>query len=73
MSEEANRVIGITQEDRTLAKNFIDRAIARDTVLQAPVEEKQEEILTLKFTVKGTRTKLRELKQFLESGGYDYE
>lgn len=43
-------------------------------ILQAPkVEEKQEDILTLKFTVKGTRTKLKELKDFLENGGYDYE
>ena len=43
-------------------------------ILNSPsVEEKIEEILTLKFTVRGTRTKLRELKQFLESGGYDYE
>ncbi len=36
-----------------------------------PVEE--EEILTLRFTVKGTRTKLRALKEFLNNGGYDYE
>lgn len=41
--------------------------------LEKPREEKQEEILTLRFTVRGTRTKLRELKQFLENGGYDYE
>lgn len=41
--------------------------------LEQPKEEKQEGILTLKFTVRGTRTKLKELKQFLESGGYDYE
>lgn len=41
--------------------------------LEQPKEEKTEGILTLKFTVRGTRTKLRELKQFLESGGYDYE
>lgn len=41
--------------------------------LEQPKEEKQEEMLTLKFTVRGTRTKLKELKQFLESGGYDYE
>ncbi len=41
--------------------------------LEQPKEEKQEEILTLKFTVRETRTKLKELKQFLESGGYDYE
>lgn len=36
-----------------------------------PVE--QEPILTLKFTVRGTRTKLRELKEYLESNGFDYE
>lgn len=45
-----------------------------DSALQAPVmEEKQEEILTLKFTVRGTRNKLKALKEFLENGGYDYE
>ena len=36
-------------------------------------ENKKEEVLTLKFTVKATRTKLKELKQFLENGGYEYE
>lgn len=41
--------------------------------LEQPKKEKTEGILTLKFTVRGTRTKLRELKQFLENGGYDYE
>lgn len=41
--------------------------------LEQPKEEIQEDILTLKFTVKGTRTKLKELKEFLENGGYDYE
>lgn len=41
--------------------------------LERPEKQKQEPILTLKFTVKGTRTKLKELKKFLEDGGYDYE
>lgn len=52
-----------------------DKYAEKVEVLQSPVEElqDQEDILTLKFTVKGTRTKLRELKQFLENGGYDYE
>lgn len=47
-----------------------------ENVFNEPLEqpkEENEEILTLKFTVRGTRTKLKELKQFLESGGYDYE
>lgn len=42
-------------------------------ILQAPVEEKTEEILTLRFTVRGTKTKLKALKEFLINGGYDYE
>ena len=41
--------------------------------LERPEEQKQEPILTLKFTVRGTRAKLKELKNFLEDGGYDYE
>lgn len=41
--------------------------------LERPEEQKQEPILTLRFTVKGTKTKLRELKKFLDEGGYDYE
>lgn len=42
-------------------------------ILVAPVEEKQEEILKLNFTVRATKTKLKLLKEFLENGGYDYE
>lgn len=39
-----------------------------------PVEEQPEEKLyTLRFTVTGTKTKLRELKAFLDNGGYKYE
>ena len=61
-----------TEATRQALENFIPKT--EETILQAPViEEKKEEILTLRFTVKGTRTKLRELKQFLENGGYDYE
>lgn len=62
-----------TEATRQALENFIPKT--EETILQTPViiEEKQEEILTLRFAVRGTRTKLRELKQFLENGGYDYE
>ena len=51
-----------------------DKYVEKQEILQAPIEEKQqEEILTLRFTVKATRTKLKELKEFLTNGGYDYE
>ncbi len=36
-----------------------------------PIEE--EKILTLNFTVKGTLTQLKVLKEFLNKGGYEYE
>lgn len=67
------------EQEKELQKFVVDAAKESDKyseqiILNSPsVEEKIEEILTLKFTVRGTRTKLRELKQFLENGGYDYE
>lgn len=35
--------------------------------------ESEEQIFTLSFKVKGTKTQLRTLKEFLNNGGYDYE
>lgn len=64
---EMNGNYEITQKSYEQLENVFNKP------LEQPKEEKTGEILTLKFTVKGTRTKLRELKQFLESGGYDYE
>lgn len=64
---EMNANHEITQKSYEQLENVFNKP------LEQPKEEKQEEILTLKFTVRGTRTKLRELKQFLEGGGYDYE
>lgn len=41
--------------------------------VEAPAEVQQEEPkLTLRFTVKATKTKLRELKKFLDEGEYEY-
>ena len=64
----------INPRDEELTNDFIDRTKKRDEVLQAPkAEQTTEDILILKFTVKGTRSKLKALKEFLENGGYDYE
>lgn len=41
--------------------------------IEKPAEVKKEEIFTVKFTVKGTKLQLRELKKFLINGGYVYE
>lgn len=63
------------EEQTKTTQEALERFIPKEEKesLQAPVEEKQEEILTLRFTVRATRTKLKELKQFLENGGYKYE
>lgn len=74
--EEAQRIADENIKIQTEAtKQALDNfRVTEQEVLQAPtVEEKQEEILTLKFTVKGTRTKLKALKEFLVNGGYEYE
>lgn len=64
---EMNENHEITQKSYEQLENVFNKP------LEQPKEEKAEEILTLKFTVRGTRAKLREIKQFLENGGYDYE
>ena len=67
--EEAQRQADISIKEQEIAtKNALD-----NFSIEVPKVEEQEEMLTLKFTVKGTRTKLKELKKFLEDGGYDYE
>ena len=66
--EEAQRQADMSIKTQEVAtKNALD-----NFVIEAPKIEEQEEILTLKFKVRGT-SKLRELKRFLEDGGYDYE
>ena len=74
--EEAQRIADENIKAQTEAtKQALDNfRVTEQEVLQAPtIEEKQEEVLTLKFTVRGTRTKLRALKEFLMNGGYEYE
>jgi len=44
-----------------------------EEVIKAPKEEVKEEIFEMTFKVKATMNKLKELKSFLNEGGYDYE
>lgn len=64
---EMNENHEITKESYEQLENVFNKP------LEQPKEEKQEEILTLKFTVRATKIKLKELKEFLINGGYDYE
>ena len=64
----------LEKEKKVLQDNMRQLENKQEEVLQAPkAEQMAEDILTLKFTVKGTRAKLKALKEFLENGGYDYE
>lgn len=58
-----------TEETKQALDNF---KVKEQEILQAPTTE-EKDILTVKFTVRGTKTKLKELKEFLVNGGYDYE
>ena len=65
-----NRFTAIAEEKKK------QEHIKETEVIQESKKEvltKPEEILTLNFTVKATLTKLKELKQFLDKGEYDYE
>ncbi len=63
------------QERKKLEENLAQFEEAKSNkVLEAPkVENIKQKILTLRFTVRGSREKLKALKEFLEEGGYDYE
>ena len=68
--EEAQKQVDMSIKEQEVAT----QKALNNFVIEAPkATEYQEEILTLKFTVKATRTKLKELKNFLKQGGYDYE
>lgn len=79
MSDEADRAknkvvhIEMNENHEISNKSYKELENIFDKPLEQPKEEKQEEILRLKFIVKGTRTKLEALKEFLKNGGYDYE
>lgn len=65
---ESNENHEITKESYEQLEQVMNKPLEMPTI-----EEKQEDILTLRFTVRGTRTQLKALKEFLENGGYDYE
>ena len=59
------------QEENT--KIALENLRQQNEILDIPKVEEKEEILTLKFTVRATKSKLKALKQYLIDGGYDYE
>lgn len=66
------------REEERRAKEQAEKEAAEkvETVIETlapPTVEEAEPTLTVKFTVKGTRAQLRELKEFLNNGGFEYE
>ena len=72
--QEEKVVTIVSNENHEITKESyeqLEQAFSKP--LEQPEITEKEEILTLRFVVRGTRSKLKELKKFLEDGGYDYE
>lgn len=52
--------------------NKIDECLSAPKI-EEKADENKDEILELSFKARGTKLKLKELKTFLDNGGYDYE
>lgn len=71
--EQVKTQQAIKEEQKATDEQVITKV---DCLLAPKVEETystSEEILELSFKVRGTREKLKMLKEFLNNGGYDYE
>ena len=64
-----------SEKERQQTENQDVSAEAKNEPLAAPkmAEPEDEQIYSLAFTVWGTKTKLKALKEFLDNGGYRYE
>lgn len=72
--EEARAKEAERQEKAEAEQKVVEQvveALTPPTVV--PPTERGEQIFTLAFKVRGTRTQLKALKEFLNNGGYDYE
>lgn len=71
--EEERKAREQAEAEATAKVESVVEAVAPPTVepIAPPVEE--EKTYTLKFTVRGTMSQLKALKEFLTNGGYDYE
>lgn len=72
--EELKKKEEIQQSQKQIEKDNTQRI---DQILSAPVKKaikgNNEEIYEMTFKVRASKSKLKELKNYLENGGYDYE
>lgn len=73
LEEEQKKVDLKIKEQEESTRQALNNLSQSNIVLEAPKVEESEEILVLSFKVKATKTKLKELKKFLDEGGYKYE
>lgn len=66
LQQQIEQKANVEQVEQTVVENV-------NTVVSAPVEVVEEEIIECSFKVKATRTQLKELKQFLQEKGISYE
>lgn len=74
-AEEAARAERERREQQAIAvqPEPVEEPVTAAAPVPVVVDPAEEKVLTLRFTVRGTRTKLKALKQFLIDGGYEYE
>lgn len=76
---EAEKAKAAERQQREQAAKAVESKVEEialpvvEPAITAPTVEEADPVLTLAFKVTAPKSKLRELKVFLENGGYDYE
>ena len=74
VQEEQARQEAAAENKSAEAQRVAEITAAVEAPVSAPTEEQPaEQVYCLRFTVKATKAKLRELKKFLDEGEYEYE
>lgn len=68
--EEMKQKEEIKQEEVKQEQESVKKV---EEVLKAPTKIEKEEIYEMTFKVRATKERLKEIKEFLDNGGYDYE
>lgn len=67
------------EEEQKIVENVeavieeVEEEIIAPVEIETTTLEDEEETFIIQFTVRGTKSKLKELKEFLQNGGYEYD
>lgn len=73
LEEEQKKADFKIKEQEESTRQALNNFSQSNIVLDTPKVEENEEVFVLSFKVKATKTKLKELKKFLDEGEYKYE